>query len=223
MTQPSQEQRTRDEPDHDSVSVPNLAAIAKVLFAQGQRLLAADYGFLLLTDPAGSELHGVAAYGAHTEEFPQEKIRIEEEFPLALSAFQRQQPVVVTDISTNSQINERLRKRYHFVKSSWITPLTSETRPVGIFALGYKTLRNATPEDLQLLQLLGDEAARIIECTRAEEKLRLSEERYRSMFEKDRAVKLLINLESGSIVEANQAAAEFYGVRSGNTATNENH
>jgi len=87
----------------------------------------------------------------------------------------------------------------------------SETRPVGIFALGYKTPRNATPEELQLLQLLGDEAARIIECTRAEERLHLSEERYRSMFEKDRAVKLLINLESGAIVDANPAAAEFYG------------
>ena len=38
-----------------------------------------------------------------------------------------------------------------------------------------------------------------------------SEERYRQMFEKNRAVKLLIDPETGAIVDANPAACEFYG------------
>ncbi len=211
MIQPSQEQRTPGEPADDSAPVSNLIAIAKVIFAQGQRLLGADYGFLWLTNPAGSELHGVAAYGWHAEGFPQEKIGIQEEFSVALSAFQGGQPMVVADVASSSQISERLRERYHFVKSSWIAPLVSETRPVGILALGYKTPRSATPEELQLLQLIGNEAAQMIACARAEESLRLSEERHRYMFEKDRTVKLLINLDSGAIVDANLAAAEFYG------------
>lgn len=48
---------------------------------------------------------------------------------------------------------------------------------------------------------------------RAEEALRESEERYRQMFENNRAVKLLIDPTSTAIVDANPAAAEFYGYR----------
>ena len=46
---------------------------------------------------------------------------------------------------------------------------------------------------------------------RAEEALRESEARHRQMFEQNRAVKLLIDPSSGAIVEANPAAAAFYG------------
>lgn len=45
----------------------------------------------------------------------------------------------------------------------------------------------------------------------AEESLRESEQRYRQMFEKNQAVKLLIDPDSGAIVDANPAAAQFYG------------
>lgn len=45
----------------------------------------------------------------------------------------------------------------------------------------------------------------------AEEALRASERRHRQMFEKNRAVKLLIDPISGAIVDANPAACSFYG------------
>ena len=45
----------------------------------------------------------------------------------------------------------------------------------------------------------------------AEEKLRQSEQRYREMFENNHIIKLLIDLESLRIVDANQAACDFYG------------
>ncbi|MDD5704170.1 MAG: PAS domain S-box protein, partial [Dehalococcoidales bacterium] len=46
---------------------------------------------------------------------------------------------------------------------------------------------------------------------KAKEALRLSEERFRTMFEGHQAIMLLIEPESGRIVDANPAAAEFYG------------
>lgn len=51
----------------------------------------------------------------------------------------------------------------------------------------------------------------VTERRRAEEKLRESENRYRQMFQVNRAVKLLIDPESSEIVDANRAAADFYG------------
>jgi len=45
----------------------------------------------------------------------------------------------------------------------------------------------------------------------AESKLRRSETRYRQMFETNQAIKLIINPESGRIMEANNAACIFYG------------
>jgi diguanylate cyclase (GGDEF)-like protein/PAS domain S-box-containing protein len=54
----------------------------------------------------------------------------------------------------------------------------------------------------------------ITDHKRAEENLRESEKRYRQMFEKNRAIKLLIDASSGAIVDANPAACDFYGYSS---------
>ena len=51
----------------------------------------------------------------------------------------------------------------------------------------------------------------ITERKQGEQKLRESEERFRRMFEKSLAVMLLIDPDSGDIVEANDAACRFYG------------
>jgi PAS domain S-box-containing protein len=51
----------------------------------------------------------------------------------------------------------------------------------------------------------------ITERKRAEESLRASEHRLTQIFETNAAVKLIIDPEDGSILQANQAAAEFYG------------
>lgn len=65
----------------------------------------------------------------------------------------------------------------------------------------------------ELAHAIGILRAEIAERMRAEAVVRESEERYRQMFERNRAVKLLIDPESGAIVDANAAAVEFYGYR----------
>lgn len=51
----------------------------------------------------------------------------------------------------------------------------------------------------------------ITERKKTENELKTSEERYRQMFEGNRAVKLLIEAETGKIIDANPAACDFYG------------
>ncbi len=51
----------------------------------------------------------------------------------------------------------------------------------------------------------------VTERRRAEDALRLSEERYRTLFENDHAVMMIIDPDSGAIIDANPAAAAFYG------------
>jgi PAS domain S-box-containing protein len=68
-------------------------------------------------------------------------------------------------------------------------------------------LRDAAGRVVAALGITRD----ITERKRAEELLRESEERFRNIFEKHRGMMLLIDPATGAIVDANQAAAEFYG------------
>jgi PAS domain S-box-containing protein len=51
----------------------------------------------------------------------------------------------------------------------------------------------------------------ITDLKRTEEALRQSEEQYRKVFEEHSAVKVLVDPETGNIIEANRAAVHFYG------------
>jgi PAS domain S-box-containing protein len=73
--------------------------------------------------------------------------------------------------------------------------------------------RKVAERTTELAHAIGILRAEIAERMRAEAVVRESEERYRQMFERNRAVKLLIDPESGAIVDANAAAVEFYGYR----------
>jgi diguanylate cyclase (GGDEF)-like protein/PAS domain S-box-containing protein len=62
-------------------------------------------------------------------------------------------------------------------------------------------------------RLLGGRAQAMALAERMTEQLRESEARYREMFEANKAVELLIDPEDGRIVDANQAAVNYYGYR----------
>ncbi len=63
----------------------------------------------------------------------------------------------------------------------------------------------------ELLKMNKQLKREIAERKKGEESLRRSEERYRQMFERNRAIKLLVDVQTGAIVDANPAAVEFYG------------
>jgi len=95
----------------------------------------------------------------------------------------------------------------------WLgVPLTTGERTWGV--IGVQTYDEGvryTERDRDLLVFVAQHVASAVEQKRQEDAVRESERRYRQMFENNRAVQLLIDPESGRIVDANVAAAEFYG------------
>lgn len=65
--------------------------------------------------------------------------------------------------------------------------------------------------DLNLLEIIASEIGVFIDHKRNQEKLRQSEEKFRKLFNDHAAIKLIIDADNGDIVEANNAAANFYG------------
>jgi diguanylate cyclase (GGDEF)-like protein/PAS domain S-box-containing protein len=95
----------------------------------------------------------------------------------------------------------------------WLgAPLATGDRTWGV--IGVQTYDEGvryTERDRDLLVFVAQHVASAIEQKRQEDALRESERRYRQMFENNRAVQILLDPTSGRIVDANMAAAEFYG------------
>ena len=75
----------------------------------------------------------------------------------------------------------------------------------------YRETTRYTEKDQEVLVFVAQHIASAIEHKRKEDALRDNERRYRQMFENNRAVKLLIDPENGTIVDANMAACDYYG------------
>lgn len=95
----------------------------------------------------------------------------------------------------------------------WLgAPLATGDRTWGV--IGVQTYDEGvryTERDRDILVFVAQHVASAIEQKRQEDALRESERRYRQMFENNRAVQLLLDPDNGRVVDANVAAAEFYG------------
>ncbi len=75
----------------------------------------------------------------------------------------------------------------------------------------YRESTRLTEASQEILVFVSRHIASAIEHKRTEQVIRDSEQRYRQMFENNRAVQLLVDPQSGAIIDANVAACEFYG------------
>ncbi len=100
----------------------------------------------------------------------------------------------------------------HSIQSAWALPVFSGERAV-LGTLAIYGERPGQPDDRlrPLLEVAAHIAGVAIERGRTERALRQSEERYRQIFERNSAIKLIVDPADGVIVDANPAASEFYG------------
>ncbi|HEY8131244.1 MAG TPA: EAL domain-containing protein [Thermoanaerobaculia bacterium] len=117
-------------------------------------------------------------------------------------------PEVFERLRTNGEI-ELVGHR----SMDWLgAPLKTGDRTWGVIGVQtYEESKRLSPRDKEILVFVSQQVASAIDHKRQENLLRESERRYRQMFENNRAVQLILDPETGEIVDANVAAAEYYG------------
>ncbi|HVT03725.1 MAG TPA: EAL domain-containing protein [Thermoanaerobaculia bacterium] len=95
----------------------------------------------------------------------------------------------------------------------WLgVPLKSGDKTLGVMVVqSYDEATRFGPEEQELLEYVSQQIASAIEHKQKESQLRESENWYRQMFQNNSAIKLVVDPATAQVVDANQAATEFYG------------
>ena len=91
-----------------------------------------------------------------------------------------------------------------------IVPVLKNKQVVSILGIANKTFKYSD-KDVEIACFLADIAWVILTEKKQEQRLIQSEEKYRKLFQNHSAVKIIIDPYDGRIVDANNAAADFYG------------
>jgi PAS domain S-box-containing protein len=91
-------------------------------------------------------------------------------------------------------------------------PLKTPHETIGVIAVqNYEAPDCYSERDKDFLTSVSAQVAQVIERKRTGDALHESEERYRNLFQNNHAVTLIIDPDSGAIVDANPAASSYYG------------
>lgn len=135
----------------------------------------ATKGTLQLYDPKTNELHMVAQVGFDGN-FLHEFQRMPLDLATCGAAYQRRRRVIVENITTDTEFSQLapLYARHHVV-SAQSTPLfAGDRRVLGVLTTYSTNAGRPSDEQLRILDLYADQAARLIEVKQSEIALRLS-------------------------------------------------
>ncbi|MEW6497250.1 MAG: PAS domain S-box protein, partial [Cyanobacteriota bacterium] len=135
-------------------------------------------------------------------------------FPWALTQIQQGELVYISSLDDlpEEAILDRANWQIFNLQSLIAIPLNYQGTVIGWVGLGsYTQEKTWLKSSINLLRILGEIFTHALQRQHSEATLRASEERFRAMFEKSHAIKLIIDPESGAIVDANPAALSFYG------------
>lgn len=123
------------------------------------------------------------------------------------------QAVFVRDIATDP-LWEGYRDlaTVHGLRACWSLPITSSTGKImGTFAVYYSEPRDASPDEIQLVENSSQLAAVAIENSRAKEALQQSESRFRALFEQVAVGVAQIDTQSGRFIQINLRYCDILG------------
>lgn len=188
--------------------VDDLETLYRRMVELAQERLGLDRVALFLIDAQRSELYGT--YGVDT----QGAIRKEEYYREAITPDHWTREIYDSPNRVRYWDDVPLMDDGEVVGTGWkaAAALWDGEQPLGyLIADNYLRKQAARPYQTELISILGSTYGHLISAKRSSEELRNSEERYRQMFQNNRAIKLLIDPHTGRIVDANRSALDFYG------------
>jgi PAS domain S-box-containing protein len=175
----------------------------------------ADNALIFLLDEKSGELVMAAHRGA-SEEFVRgvDRLKMGEGFNGRVAA--SGEPLYIEDASKDSRLTREVVSR-DGVRSVLIVPLTSKSTVNGTICVNMLRLRKFQPEEIELLVAIGNQIGVAVDNAhlyqqqqRVAEDLKVSEERYRELFENAHDAIWLQDL-TGKVLAVNQACEALTG------------
>jgi len=190
-----------------------LASLLRATLDEAESLTASQFGGYYFFDQSGDVLTMQAWSSRSAEQFG------EAEGPGARSPLEdsgswrecidQRRPVIDNDCAGRTN-QRRLAAEQIPVRRELVVPVIRGGAIVAILRVGNKPA-DYDLQDIAMVSVLADLAWDIAERKRSELALLASREQFRDVFEQHAAVKLMLNPDSGEILDANLAAAAFYG------------
>jgi PAS domain S-box-containing protein len=178
-------------------------------------VIRADAALVFLTDGEAGEL-AIAAHRGVSDEFAQSISRIKLGEGFNGKVAQNGEPLFVEDVSQDPSVT-KIAVVKEGIRSQLIVPLKSKGKVVGTLCVAMRGRRQFRRDEVELLTAIGNqigvavENARLYEQEReATRQLRVSEERYRELFENANDAIWVHDLE-GNITAANEASERLTG------------
>lgn len=185
-----------------------LNEVLRVICEQGLALTAGTTSAVLMPEPDGEHLRCIMAVGSYSDLLLGYRSKLKSS--VSGLAFDKQHSYIVQTVQDEPQIDpimKRLMPQY----SGIFLPLLIQQRVVGVLAVGHPQSGYFNDQQTYGLTQFSVNAAIAIENAQLHESIRLSEERYRTLFQNALEIVLTLDLE-GRIVAWNRAALQFLGV-----------
>jgi len=174
-----------------------------------------EAALIYLLDEEAGEL-SLAAHRGISQEFVREvgRFKLGEGFNGRVA--ETGEPLYIEDASEDPRLTKKVLAE-EGIRSQLIVPLKSKGKVMGTLCLAARSQRQVLPEELELVTAIGNQVGVAIENAhlyehqrKVAELLRLSEDRYRQLFENAHDAIWLHDLQ-GSIVAANEALVRLSG------------
>lgn len=182
-----------------------------------------DVVLIYLLDEKSTELTLAAHWGV-LEEFARgvDKLKVGEGFNGRVA--ESGDPLFVEDASQDARLTREVVS-IHEVRSALIVPLTAQGKVNGTLAVAMHSHRRFQPEEIELLTAIGNQIGVSVENAHLYEEqqviaqqLRLSEERYRGLFENSSEA-IFVCSTIGRIISVNRACEQLTGYTEGELST----
>jgi PAS domain S-box-containing protein len=174
-----------------------------------------DVAWIFLLDEKNGELT-LAAQRGSSEELSRgvDKIKLGEGFNGRVA--QTGQPLFVEDSSKDARLTREVVSKFK-LHSTLIVPISSKGKVNGTFCIAMRSHRRFKPEEVELLTAMGNQIGVAVENAHlyqqqqvTAQRLRISEERYRGLFE-NASDAIFVCSTTGRIISVNYACEQLTG------------